>query len=145
MPSAYFETLMRHHAWAVERLLDTAALATSAELEDRSRGLPPADALGRVTLSSETRLAIGDRILVAIASADLGDIVRELRQVLARVDSLLDDTLPPHAELEATAARERLVGIIEDALDLIEVDEALREAGDERVPWEQFRSEFPPD
>ncbi len=28
MPSAYFETLMRHHAWAVQRLLDTAALVT---------------------------------------------------------------------------------------------------------------------
>jgi hypothetical protein len=83
--------------------------------------------------------------LVAVASADLGGIVAELRQVLARVDSLLDDTLPPHAEFEAKAARERLVEMIEDALDLIEVDEALREAGDERVIWEQFRSEFPPD
>ncbi len=83
--------------------------------------------------------------MVAIASADLRDIVGELREVLARVDSLLDDQLPPHAEIEAKMARERLVGIIDDALDLIEVDDALREAGDERVSWEQFRSEFPPD
>ena len=37
MPSTYFDTLMRHHAWAVERLLDTAALLSPAQLE--SNGL----------------------------------------------------------------------------------------------------------
>jgi len=82
--------------------------------------------------------------LVAVASADLGEIVDELRQVLKRVDALIDDTLPPQADLEARAAREQLVRMIEDALDLIEVDEALRAAGNERVDWEQFQTEFPP-
>jgi uncharacterized damage-inducible protein DinB len=33
MPSAHFETLMRHHAWAVQRLLDAASLVTPAQLE----------------------------------------------------------------------------------------------------------------
>lgn len=33
MQPAHYETLMRHHAWAVQRLLDTAALLTPAELE----------------------------------------------------------------------------------------------------------------
>jgi uncharacterized damage-inducible protein DinB len=33
MTSAYFDTLLRHHAWTVKRLLETAALVTAPELE----------------------------------------------------------------------------------------------------------------
>jgi uncharacterized damage-inducible protein DinB len=33
MPSSYFQALMRHHAWAVQRLLDTAAVITPVQLE----------------------------------------------------------------------------------------------------------------
>jgi uncharacterized damage-inducible protein DinB len=36
MPPAFFETLVRHHAWAGQRLLDTAALLTPAQLETGS-------------------------------------------------------------------------------------------------------------
>lgn len=82
--------------------------------------------------------------MVAVAAAELNEIVGELRQLLVRVDAILDDTLPPQAEAEATAARGQLVGMIEDALDLIEVDEAFSEAGGERVSWEDFRRKLPP-
>lgn len=81
---------------------------------------------------------------MTVAGAELGEIVEELRKVLRRVDSLLDDSLPPAALLEARRVREQLVRVIEDALDLIEVEEAFREAGDERIPWEQFQSRLPP-
>ena len=81
--------------------------------------------------------------MVAVAAAELGTIVDELRELLKRVDALLDDRLPAQADLEARAAHEQLVNMIEDALDLIEVDEALQEAGEQRVSWEQFKTEFP--
>ncbi len=47
MPPAYFETLMRHHAWAVQRLLDTAALVAPAQLET--------DVLGQGTVLTSLR------------------------------------------------------------------------------------------
>ena len=36
MTSAYFDVLLRHHAWAMRRLLDTAALVTTTGLEAES-------------------------------------------------------------------------------------------------------------
>ena len=47
MSSSYFVTLMRHHAWAVQRLLDTAALVTPPQLE--------VDALGHGSLLATLR------------------------------------------------------------------------------------------
>ena len=80
--------------------------------------------------------------MAAAAIADLDEIVRQLRELLARVDSLLDDSLPPHAVSEARAAREQLVRMIEDSLDLIEVEDAFEEAGDERIPLDQVVTEL---
>ena len=82
--------------------------------------------------------------MVAVASAELGAIVEDLRELLSRIDALLDDALPSHAGVQANAAREQLVNMIEDAFDLIEVDEALREAGGKHVDWEEYKSQFPP-
>jgi len=80
--------------------------------------------------------------MVAVAAADLDAIVRQLRELLTRVDSLLDDSLPPHAAAEARAAHDQLVRMIEDFLDLIEVEDAFKEAGDERIPLDQVLTEL---
>jgi hypothetical protein len=80
--------------------------------------------------------------MVTTASIDLEELVRELRALLARVDSLLDDSLPATAVLEAGAARDQLLRMIEDSLDLIEVDEAFKEAGDARIPLDHILTEF---
>lgn len=80
--------------------------------------------------------------MVLAAAAELDKIVRELRELLTKVDSLLDDSLPPHALSKGRAAREQLVRMIEDFLDLIEVEEAFKEAGDERIPLDQVLHEL---
>lgn len=81
--------------------------------------------------------------MVTVATVNLDEVIDDLRELLARVDSLLDDPLPAHAASEAKRAREQLVSIIEDFLDLREVEEALQEAGGERIPWTQFKAELP--
>lgn len=96
-----------------------------------------------LTQRGSTPNVVEEDALAVLAAAELGEIVDALRQVLRKVDALLDETLPAPAEAQAKAAREQLASIIEDALDLIEVDDAFREAGDQRIPWDQFRTNIP--
>lgn len=81
MPSAYFETLMRHHAWAVQHLLDTAALVTSAELE--------MDALSHGTLLATLRhVADADQSWGRTAQGQVAYDVKRMEEEFVDLPSL---------------------------------------------------------
>ena len=73
---------------------------------------------------------------------DLDYVVGELRDVLSLIDSLMDDDLTPPAAAHARTARRRVADMLEDFLDLVEVDDALAEAGDARIDWEDFQADL---
>ena len=79
---------------------------------------------------------------MVVTAVDLDRLSQDLRELLTRVDSLLDDPLPVHAAAEANAVHDQLERMIEDTLDLIEVEEALKEAGDERISLDQVMADL---
>lgn len=70
------------------------------------------------------------------------ELINELRVLLQRLDSVLDNPLPQTAASEAEAARQQILNLLEDFLDSVEVDEALHEAGGARVSWDEFQPEL---
>jgi hypothetical protein len=80
--------------------------------------------------------------MAVLVAVDLDGIVAQLRELLGTLDSLLKEPLPPHAAATGSAARKQVAHLIEDSLDLIEVGEAFKEAGAERIPLSQVQAEL---
>ena len=79
--------------------------------------------------------------MAVAAEIQVDDLIEELRALLRRVDAVLDHSLPDDALREAQAAHDQIVELLDDFLDTLEIEEALQEAGAERVSWDQFQAE----